>query len=61
MPKRLVIDKLWGQVEPLLPKHEPSKGGPSTHTGSGSFDRNHLCSQDVDSVGIPTTGDGVRQ
>ena len=28
MPKKLVSDELWSQVEPLLPKHEPTpKGG----------------------------------
>lgn len=62
MPKKLVSDELWSQVEPLLPKHEPTpKGGRPCIPDRASLDRNYLCSQDGDTVEKPAAGDRLRQ
>ena len=31
MPRKLVSDELWSQIEPLLPKHEPTLKGERPH------------------------------
>ena len=63
MPRKLVSDELWSQIEPLLPKHNPTpKGGrpriPDRAALTGII---FLCTQDRDTVGRPATGDGLRQ